>query len=135
MSKKCPVCQLLRGKRLPWRKKICPDCAANGEVMSLWQEYEVLHMVRQTAWMYQYIFPVLLTFGILVQVWRGKCNFGFVLPQVVVVAMWVFNIFWFWPKNRCGLFEVKKRMPGVMNKLLVAKFAGSGHLSGTTQSP
>lgn len=114
---------------------MCPDCAENREVMCLWQEYEILRMVRQTSWMYQYLFPVLMAFGIFVQVWRGMCNFGFILSQLVVAAMWVFTVFWFWPKNKCGLSDVEKKMPSVMDKLLVAKFAGERRISGTSQSP
>lgn len=121
---KCPVCQVLRGEKYRPKKKVCRDCAENKQVGILWQEYETLELVLQTQNMYIYFFPPIIIASQALMWLRSK-SFGQVSVTITVFGVWVFNLYYLWPKNKMRKRDILAKLAVVKDKMTIAKIAGN----------
>ena len=138
MNKPCPICQALRGKK-PGKGKLCWDCDNNQSLKNAWDSYQIVQNLSQTQWMYRYLFPVLLIATHLFLYFRNGgwsgYKIGAAAGELVAWGMWLFNVFWLWPKQKLKVSDMRERMSVDRDRMLLLKVAGEKRVSGTFTSP
>jgi len=133
--KKCPVCEVLRGNKPDMKAGLCRDCRENKKVRNDWSEFQVLGTISHASHLLRYWFPALLIFGDAFLIWRSGLTFSIVLGMVTPWGLWVFNVFYLYPRQRLTPADLRRKKAALMDKLLVHKIAGEQRMSGTDQSP
>lgn len=130
---KCPICRVLRGEK-GRGKTLCRDCSENQALGDSWQKYQIFEKILSTQVLYAYWFPVMLILthssGI-AMAFKVGISFSSVILGIEAWALWLFCLFWLWPKQKIRMCDMKERLAKTRDEMMVAKVAGN-HIPDTS---
>ena len=106
---------------------LCSDCESNTRLKNELEGFKIIMEVRQVSRMFVFWFPWLLILAVVVQLKQTGSVWRAVGSTVVPWALWVFNVFWFYPVKNLDIWKkgvFARRMEECRDKMFAAKVTG-----------
>lgn len=122
MNEKCPACRAIEGQN-PGGGTFCEDCSKTSGVMDAYHSFQVMQSIKTTTIWYTYVFPLLIL-GHITLIVTGQLKFSSLFGMLVPIGLWVFNVFWLWPKLKIPRWGKWQKMEDERDKLFIVKLSG-----------
>jgi hypothetical protein len=122
MKKTCPACRAIEGHN-PDDGALCDDCAKTAGVRTAYDGFWVMNTVKRTVVIYTFLFPLLMIASIAVVIIQKK-GWGNLVGLLTPIGLWVFNVFWLWPKMKIPRWGKWDKMEDARDQIFIAKVAG-----------
>lgn len=102
---------------------LCEDCAKTEGVKLAYDGFWVYTSVKRMVLWYTYLFPLLLIGNIVLVVFHRN-DLGNLIGLLTPMGLWVFNVFWLWPKMKIPRWGKWEKMEEARDNLFIAKISG-----------
>lgn len=124
MNTECPICNLLKGDGKNVDGTLCEDCRANQKLQAGFEGWRMLRTVRNAVMFYTWLWPVVLLLIMCLDVVRS--DWTSLTGIVVAFLMWVFCVFWLYPKQGIdrAFWKPWAKMVAEREKMFISKVSG-----------